>query len=127
MSRGRGQALETVPVERRLATNEARQRLYELVSEMSRLRKGRASLLERAVEVGPRGRGGALLIPSVDVKATLEEMDKQQDEIEALQDQIEELALAQLISERRDTPESSLTSLERLAANLGRSHLLTEE
>jgi phosphopantetheine adenylyltransferase len=119
--------MQAVPIERRLATNEARERLYKLVSEMSRLRKGRASLLERAVEVGPRGKGGALLIPSVDVQATLDEMAKQQDDIEALQDQIEELALANLISERRDAPESSLTSLERLAANLGRSHLLAEE
>lgn len=94
---------------------------------MSKLRKGRASLLERAVEVGPRGKGGALLIPTVDVEAFLDQMTEREDQIELLQDEIEDLGLAQLVSKRIETPEEDLLSLEELAASVGRSHLVGSE
>lgn len=129
MARGYGDnptAAVSVPRERRLATDQARKRLYELVNRMSRLRRGQGSLLKRAVEMGPHGRGGALLIPAVDVQATLERIAAQEDRIEALQDEIEDLMLAQLIAERRETPEQELLSVEKLAASVGRSHLIEQ-
>jgi hypothetical protein len=87
---------------------------------MARLRKGRASLLERAVEVGPRGKGGVLMIPAVDVEATL-------DHLQALEDEIEDLMLAQVVAERLQTPKDDLLSVEELAGNLGLGHLVTEQ
>ena len=91
---------------------------------MSRLHRGQASLLERAVELGPRGKGGALLIPTVDVEATLERLAEREDEIESLQDEIEDLTLAQLVADRRETPEEELITVEELASSVGRSHLV---
>lgn len=113
-----------VPRERRLSTDAARSSLYQLVNRMSRMRKGEASLLKRAIEVGPRGKGGALLIPSVDVEALLEREAQREDQIEALQDEIEDLGLAHLIAERREVPEDDLLTVEDLAAGVGRSHLV---
>ena len=94
---------------------------------MSRLRKGEASLLGRAIEVGPRGKGGALLIPTVDVEATLDRVAEREDQIEALQDEIEALSLAQLVGDRREVPEDELLTVEELAAGVGRGHLVEQE
>jgi len=129
MGRSQGDISTTVsvPRERQLSIDAARTRLFKLVGRMSKLRKGRASLLERAVEVGPRGKGGALLIPTVDVEAFLDQMTEREDQIELLQDEIEDLGLAQLVSKRIETPEEDLLSLEELAASVGRSHLVGSE
>lgn len=129
MARGHGEHTTTVsvPRERRLATNEARQRLYELVNEMARLRRGHASLLKRAIEVGPRGKGGALLIPTVDVEAALEQFAEQEDQIEALQDEIEDLTLAQLLADRGTTSKDELLTVEELAESVGQGQLVTEQ
>lgn len=91
---------------------------------MSRLRTGQASLLKRAIEVGPPGTGGALIIPAVDVEAALDQMRQQEDRIEALQDEIEDLSLAQLIAARRETPAEGLLTVDELAVGVGRSHLV---
>ena len=130
MARGQEDTSTTtvsVPRDRQLSTDAARTRLYQLVNKMSRLRKGEASLLKRAIEVGPRGKGGALLIPTVDVEAMLDQVAEREDQIEALQDEIEDFSLAQLVGDRRAVPEDELLTVEELAASVGRSHLVEQE
>ncbi len=125
MARGGQSSSSPVPRGRQLATDEARKRLYALVKEMSSVRKGSAALLARAVEVGPRGRGGAVLIPAADAEATLRRMEELEGQIETLESEIEEMNLAALIEERRETPVDDLLSVEELAESVGRADLLT--
>jgi len=113
-----------VPRERRLATNTARDRLFELVNELAAVVEGSPELSEHAVEIGPRGRGGALLIPTADAEAALARMQALEDRVEELEQEIEDLALGQLIEERRGTPEGELLSVEELAESVGRGRLL---
>ena len=70
-----------IPPGRQLATDQARKQLYALVKEMSSVEEGSAALLARAIEVGPRGRGGAVLIPAADAEATLRRIEELEDRI----------------------------------------------
>src|SRR5947209_4027905 len=102
----------TVPRERSLAIDEARERLYKLVKELASLTHASRSFLDHAVEIGPRGKGGALLVPTVDIAAMLEQMEALEDRIEVLEDEIEDLTLAQIIEERLETPKDQRLTLE---------------
>jgi hypothetical protein len=113
-------AAVTVPRERSLPTNVARDRFYKLVNQLSRMRKASGSLLDRAVEVGPRGRGGVVIVPKVDADAALAR-------IAELEDEVEELTLARFVEERLQTPVEELLSVEELADSVGRRHLLDDQ
>jgi hypothetical protein len=117
----------TVPRERRLATGTARDQLYELVKERAGIEKGVPSLTKRAVEIGPRGRGGALLLPLADAEAMAKHVAELEDHIEQLTDEIEEMNLAALIAPRLETPEEDLLTVEQFAEGLGLGHLATGE
>src|SRR2546428_5566318 len=99
-----------------LPTNVARDQLYQLVNRLSRARKASRSLMDRAIEVGPRGRGGVLLVPKVDADAAMAR-------IEELENEVEDLTLAYFVEERLQTPVEKLISVEELADNVGRRHL----
>lgn len=76
------------------------------------------SLLDRAVEIGPRRQGGAWLVPEADAQAALER-------IEELEDELEEIGIGLLVQERlaRGGLEEDL-SLSELARRFEREHLL---
>ncbi len=76
--------------------------------------------------MGPRGRGGAVLIPAADAEATLRRIEELEDRIGALESEIEDMNLASLIEERRETPAEDLLSVEELAESVGRAGLLGE-
>ena len=103
-----------------LPTNVARDQFYKLINRLSRMRKASGSLLDRAVEVGPRGHGGAVILPKVDAEAALAR-------IAELEDELEELTLARIVEERLQTPADQLLSVEELADGVGRGHLLSEQ
>jgi hypothetical protein len=127
MARGaHAPTLSAIPRDRRLAIDQARKQLYELVKKMSRIRKGDDQLLSRAVEVGSRGQGGAVLLPAADAEATLELIEDLEQQIETLKSELEDMNLAALIENRRETPVEDLLSLEQLAGSVDRGHLLEE-
>src|SRR5687768_12354958 len=97
---------------RTLATNDARKQFYALVNKFSRVRKASPSLLDRAVEVGPRGQGGVLILPKVDAEAALAR-------IAELEDEREDLTLARIDEARLHTPAEDLLSVEELADSIG--------
>lgn len=123
MARGKG---ITTPTES-LPINVARDRFYKLVNDLSGAKKASGSLFARAVEVGPRGQGGVVLLPRIDADAAIERADALEARIADLEAEIEDMALARFVEERLQTPEDQLLSVEELAASVGRSHLLSEQ
>lgn len=107
------------PVARRYTIEEARTELYALVKEFAEMQESSESLLDRAVEIGPRRRGGAILVPEVDaIEATRR--------IKELEDELEDIGLALLLQERLGEPGGRI-SLDELAAELGLSDVVAEE
>ncbi len=96
---------------RRYTIEEARTALYRLVNEFDRIDDPSESLLDRAVEIGPRRRGGALLIPEADALAAAAR-------IEELESELEEIGLALLLEERAAASGRRAT-LDELAAEMG--------
>lgn len=108
-----------VPPERRYTIEEARTELYGLVNEFAHVGKPSKSLLERAVEIGPHRRGGAVLVPEVDALAA-------ERRIEELEQELEDIGLALLLEERLAGPGERAT-LDEVAAELGLADFLAEE
>jgi citrate lyase beta subunit len=102
-----------------LPTHVARNQLYKLVNKLSRVRKASASLLDRAVEVGPRGHGGVVILPKIDAEAALER-------IAQLEGELEDLTLARFVEARLHTPTEDLLSVEELADSVGLRDLLSD-
>jgi hypothetical protein len=102
----------------RYTVEQARRELYSLIDEFRKLSEPSESLLDRAVEIGPRRQGGAWLVPEADAQAAL-------DRIEELEQELEDIGIGLLVSERlaRGGLDEDL-SLEELARQLGREHLL---
>lgn len=121
MSRASRTAAAPAPAARGrvLSTHVARDQLYKLVSHFSRTRKASASLLDRAVEVGPRGRGGVLILPKIDAEAALKR-------IAQLEDELEDLTLARFLEGRLQSPAEDLLSVQELADSVGLRHLVEE-
>ena len=90
---GRRKRATVVGARRRLATSEARAQLSSLVNELVEHDTPGESLADNAIEIGPHRRGGAWLVPEVDARATLEEL-------EELRDELENIALGLLIQDR---------------------------
>jgi hypothetical protein len=101
-----------LPRERQLGTDQARTNLSKLVAGMRRKRKPSKSLLDDAYGIGARRQGGALLIPEVDVLAAMQQ-------IERLEEDAEELAIALLVHERAGQSSAEGVRLQELAAELG--------
>jgi hypothetical protein len=101
-----------LPRERQLGTDQARTNLSKLVAGMRRKRKPSKSLLDDAYGIGARRQGGALLIPEVDVLAAMQQ-------IERLEEETEELAIALLLRERAGQSSAEGVPLQELVAELG--------
>lgn len=102
----------------RYTVEQARRELYALIDEFRKLTQPSGSLLDRAVEIGPRRQGGAWLVPEADARAAL-------DRIEELEEELEDIGIGLLLQERlaRGDLDEDL-SLEALAHQFGREHLL---
>jgi hypothetical protein len=102
----------------RYTVEQARRELYALIDEFRKPSEPSASLLDRAVEIGPRRQGGAWLVPEADAQAAL-------DRIDELEQELEDIGVGLLVQERlaRGSLDEDL-SLEQLARQLGREHLL---
>ena len=102
----------------RLTIDEARTGLHTIVGEFRDLQEPSRSLLDRAVEVGPRRQGGLLLIPEIDARAAVER-------IEELEAEVEEIGALLLIEERRASASpGDYRPLEELVRLFGREDLL---
>jgi hypothetical protein len=111
-----------------LTLEEARQQLHKLASRFGRMRKPSDSLLDRAVDVGPHRRGGMLIVPEIDALEALDRLDAAERENDELLDELEDVGIILLAQERlaEPTPVDKLISLEELAGQFGREHLLAD-
>lgn len=112
---------------RRLATGEARTQLPSLVRELAQHERPASSLADRAVEIGPRRAGGAWLIPEIDAQAAIEREQALAQQVEDLEDQLEDFAIAVLLEERLARTSAERVSLDELAAELGLGDFLAKE
>jgi hypothetical protein len=87
--------------------SEARAGLSQLVSELAEHRDAGASLAENAIEIGPYRKGGAWLVPEADAKATIEH-------VAALEDELENIAIGLMLTERLDEPAGTTPGYEVL-------------
>jgi hypothetical protein len=122
MARGRARATPA----QNLPTNIARDQFYKLVNRLSRLNRASRSLLERAVEVGPRGRGGVVLVPKVDAEAAVARTEELEDRVVELEAELEDLTLARFVEDRLQTPPEDLLDVEELAERVGRGRRLAD-
>jgi hypothetical protein len=102
----------------RYTVEQARRELYALVDAFRKVSEPSASLVDRAVEIGPRRSGGAWLVPEADAQAALARIDE-------LEQELEDIGTGLLVQERitrgdlHDDP-----SLDELARQVDREHLL---
>lgn len=102
----------------RKTVEEARKELYGLVDRFRKIRKASPELAERAIEIGPRRRGGAWLVPEADAQAAI-------GRIEELEQELEDVAIGLLVTERLGRGNfGEDISLEELARQFGKEHLL---
>ncbi len=133
MARGKRSARRTTTVSPsadipRLTVEEGRIGLHRYVKDFRGLKQPSDSLLERAVEVGPRRRGGLLLVPEIDALAMVERLEEVERENEELLDELEVIGIALLAEERlaEPTPVEKLMPVEELVRKHGFAGLLGE-
>jgi len=108
-----------------LATTEAREKLPKLVAQMRGKSKPSDDLLDDAVAIGPHRKGGAVLLPEVDVEAAVARREELEAEVRDLQDQVEDLLLVRTLEELYgDRPTTEGKPAEQMARELGFGHLL---
>jgi hypothetical protein len=102
----------------RKTIEEARKELYGIVDGFRQVAEASPGLADRAIEIGPRRKGGAWLVPEADAQAAMER-------IEELEQELEDVATGLLVTERlgRGNLEDDL-SLNELANQLGKGQLL---
>lgn len=102
---------------RNLPTSTAREMLPTLVNEMVAITEPGESLTECAVEIGPRNKGGAMLLPTVAVRDA-------ERRIEELEDEIEDMAIAMMLQSRLATSSGKTISADDFLRDLGFDDLL---
>jgi hypothetical protein len=102
----------------RKTIEEARKELYGIVDDFRKPGAASAELATRAIEIGPRRKGGAWLVPEADAQAAVER-------IEELEQELEDVAIGLLVQERlgRGNLDDDL-SLDELARRVGKEHLI---
>lgn len=114
----------TIRPARSYATTEARTRLPQLVNELVGVTEPGDSLFSHAVEVGPRHRGGVVMLPSIDVEAALEREAAMQAQVEALEDELENIAIGLLLTDRIARSSGATVSADDVIRGLGHGDLL---
>lgn len=102
----------------RKTIEEARKELYGIVDAFRQMAGASQGLADRAIEIGPRRKGGAWLVPEADAQAAMER-------IEELEQELEDVATGLLVTERlgRGNLEDDV-SLDELAHQFGKGQLL---
>ena len=117
MAKELGAKTKAVPRSRK-TIDEARKELYGIVDDFRKVSEASPALADRAIEIGPRRKGGAWLVPEADAQAAMER-------IEELEQELEDVATGLLVTERlgRGNLEDDL-SLDQLAGQFGKKQLL---
>ena len=125
MGRGKKRRkLSTIQPKQRLGTSEARENLPKLVNEFAEYERPASSLASRAVEFGPRLRGGAWLVPEVDAQAAIKREQTLAERVLELEELVEDLTAAPIVASRAQTPLEEWENLDEFAAALGLSDVL---
>jgi hypothetical protein len=104
---------------RRYTIEEARRGLHGLLREFGDVKKGTPDLLRRGVEIGPHRKGGALLVPEADARATMKR-------IEELEAELEDIDLVLFVAERLATSTGRRTSAREVITELGFEDIVAE-
>jgi hypothetical protein len=83
-----------------MGTSEARTGFTKLVRELSATQDAARSLVDNAIEVGPQRKGGVWLVPEVDGQAAVARIEELEEAVEALEDEVENVAIGLMLSER---------------------------
>jgi len=102
-----------------MATTEARKALPRLVKEMGAKREPSSDLLQDAIDIGPHRRGGAVLLPEVDVTAHAEEVARLRERVEELEEDLEDAGMALFVQERLATTSGERLTAEQFLTNIG--------
>jgi hypothetical protein len=87
--------------------------------------KPSADLLDDAVSIGPHRKGGAVLLPEVDIEAAVEHRDALEAQVEELRDQLEDLLLVRTLEDLyADSSTTQGKPAEQVARELGFGHLV---
>jgi hypothetical protein len=111
---------------RSLPTTQARTELPNLVKELVAVDEAGASLVEHAVEIGPRNRGGVWLMPAVDAQAAIDREQELQARIEELEDEAENVALGLMLVQRLEQSAGTTTSGADFIRELGFDELAAD-
>lgn len=102
-----------------MSSSDAREKLPTLVKEACSVKKPAKSLAAHAVEIGPYNKGGAWLIPAADAEAAIEREEELRSQVERLEDQLENLAIAEFVRDRVATASGRKMSGIDFARSLG--------
>ena len=102
-----------------MATTEARKALPQLVKQMSAKDKPSADLMHDAVGIGPHRKGGAVLVPEVDVAAHAAEVAELRARVEQLEEDLEDAGMALFLQERLATTSGPRLTAEQFLAGIG--------
>lgn len=109
----------TIRPTRSLPTTQARTQLPKLVSELVAVTKPGTTLADHAVEIGPRNRGGAWLMPAVDAEAAMDREESLRRRIDELEDEAENIALGFFLTQRLEESSGRTTSGADFIRELG--------
>ena len=102
-----------------MATTEARKALPQLVRTMGAKRTPSADLLHDAVDIGPHRRGGAVLVPEVDVAAHVAEIAVLRERVAQLEEDLEDAGMVLFLQERLATTSGDRLTAEGFLAGIG--------
>lgn len=109
----------TTTATRSMATTEARRALPQLVREMGAKAKPSPDLMHDAVDIGPHRKGGAVLLPGVDVAAHAVEVAELRARVEELEEDLEDAGMALFLQERLATTSGPRLTARRFLAGIG--------
>lgn len=107
------------PAKTSMATTEARKALPRLVKEMGAKREPSADLMQDAIDIGPHRKGGAILLPGVDVTAYAEEVARLRERVEELEEDLEDAGMALFLQERLSATSGERITAEELLTSIG--------
>jgi hypothetical protein len=86
---------------------------------MSAKPKASADLMQDAVEIGPHRKGGAVLLPGVDLAAHASEVAELRARVEELEEDLEDAGMALFLQERLATTSGPRLTTEQFLAGIG--------
>jgi hypothetical protein len=102
-----------------MATTEARKALPRLVKEMGAKGTPSPDLMHDAIDIGPHRKGGAILLPEVDVAAHAAEVAKLRARVEQLEEDLEDAGMALFLQERLATTVGQRLTAEQFLSGIG--------